>query len=32
MPGGTVEVRPVMDYEAVGSQAHSNETKAEAGR
>jgi hypothetical protein len=32
MPGGTVEVRPVMDYEAVGSQAHSNETQAEAGR
>jgi hypothetical protein len=32
MPGGTVEVRPVMDYEAVSSQAHSNESKAEAGR
>jgi hypothetical protein len=32
MPGGTVEVRPVMDYEAVGSEAHSNEAKAEAGR
>jgi hypothetical protein len=32
MPGGTVEVRPVMDYEAVGSQLHSNEAKAEAGR
>lgn len=30
MPGGTVEVRPVMDYEAVGSQVHSNE--AEGGR
>ena len=28
MPGGTVEVRPVMDYEAVGSQAHSNEAEA----
>ena len=28
MPGGTVEVRPVMDYEAVGSQVHSNEAKA----
>ena len=24
MPGGTVEVRPVMDYEAAGSQLHSN--------
>ena len=32
MPGGTVEVRPVMDYEAVGSQLHSNDAKAEAGR
>jgi hypothetical protein len=32
MPGGTVEVRPVMDYEAVGSQQHANEAKAEAGR
>jgi hypothetical protein len=32
MPGGTVEVRPVMDYEAAGSQAHTNESKAEAGR
>jgi hypothetical protein len=32
MPGGTVEVRPVMDYEAVGSQLHTNEAKAEAGR
>ena len=32
MPGGTVEVRPVMDYEAVGSELHSNEAKAEAGR
>ena len=30
MPGGTVEVRPVMDYEDVGSQAHSNEGRAEA--
>jgi hypothetical protein len=30
MPGGTVEVRPVMDYEAVGSQLHTNEAKAEA--
>ena len=28
MPGGTVEVRPVMDYEAVGSQVHSNEAEA----
>jgi hypothetical protein len=25
MPGGIVEVRPVMDYEARGSEAHSNE-------
>jgi hypothetical protein len=32
MPGGTVEVRPVMDYEAVGSQQHSNAASAEAGR
>jgi hypothetical protein len=30
MPGGTVEVRPVMDYDAIGSQQHSNEAKAEA--
>jgi hypothetical protein len=29
-PGGTVEVRPVMDYEAVGSELHSNEARAEA--
>ncbi len=28
MPGGTVEVRPVMDYEAVGSQVHSSEAEA----
>ena len=28
MPGGTVEVRPVMDYEAAGSQVHSNEAGA----
>ena len=28
MPGGTVEVRPVMDYEAIGSSAHSNESGA----
>ncbi|HEY1358423.1 MAG TPA: YciI family protein [Thermoleophilaceae bacterium] len=28
MPGGTVEVRPVMDYEAAGSQAHHNEAEA----
>jgi hypothetical protein len=28
MPGGKVEVRPVMDYEAVGSQVHSNEAQA----
>ena len=32
MPGGTVEVRPVMDYEAVGSELHHNEATAEAGR
>jgi hypothetical protein len=32
MPGGAVEVRPVMDYEAVGSDKHTNEAKAEAGR
>jgi hypothetical protein len=32
MPGGTVEVRPVMNYEAVGSELHSNEAGAEAGR
>jgi hypothetical protein len=32
LPGGTVEVRPVMDYEAVGSTQHSNESKAEVGR
>ena len=30
MPGGTVEVRPVMDYEAAGSEAHSNEAGATA--
>jgi hypothetical protein len=30
MPGGTVEVRPVMDYEAVGSEEHSNEAGATA--
>ena len=28
MPGGTVEVRPVMDYEAAGSTTHSNEAEA----
>jgi hypothetical protein len=28
MPGGSVEVRPVMDYEAAGSQVHSKETQA----
>jgi hypothetical protein len=28
MPGGTVEVRPVMDYEAVGSEVHANEAEA----
>jgi hypothetical protein len=30
MPGGTVEVRPVMDYETAGSEAHSNEAGATA--
>jgi hypothetical protein len=30
MPGGTVEVRPVMDYEAAGSDLHQNEARAEA--
>ena len=28
MPGGTVELRPVMDYEAAGSALHTNETEA----
>jgi hypothetical protein len=28
MPGGTVEVRPVMDYEAVGSAVHTNTAEA----
>jgi hypothetical protein len=28
MPGGTVEVRPVMDYEAAGSDVHRNEAEA----
>ena len=28
MPGGAVEVRPVMDYEAAGSEAHRNEAEA----
>jgi hypothetical protein len=32
MPGGTVEVRPVLDYEARGSELHHNEARAEAGR
>ncbi len=27
-PGGNVEVRPVMDYEAAGSEAHRNEAEA----
>jgi hypothetical protein len=30
MPGGTVEVRPVMDYEAAGSTAHRNEAEGAA--
>ena len=32
MPGGTVEVRPVMDYEGGGSELHTNEARAEASR
>jgi hypothetical protein len=28
MTGGSIEVRPVMDYEAAGSQVHSNEAGA----
>jgi hypothetical protein len=28
LPGGTVEVRPVMDYEAAGSELHTNEAEA----
>jgi hypothetical protein len=32
LPGGTVEVRPIMDYEAVGSELHHNEARAEASR
>ncbi|MGH3012529.1 MAG: YciI family protein [Gaiellaceae bacterium] len=28
MPGGTVEVRPVMDYEAAGSAVHTQEAGA----
>ena len=28
MPGGTVELRPVMDYEAAGSALHTNESEA----
>ena len=28
MPGGTIEVRPVMDYEAAGSSRHTNEAEA----
>ena len=32
MPGGTVEVRPVMDYEAVGSEVHTNEAQVEGQR
>ena len=28
MPGGKVEVRPIMDYEAAGSGAHSNAAEA----
>jgi hypothetical protein len=32
MRGGSVEVRPVIDYEARGSELHHNEASAEAGR
>jgi hypothetical protein len=32
MAGGAVEVRPVMDYEAAGSNVHTNEPRAEARR
>jgi hypothetical protein len=32
MRGGSVEVRPVMDYEAAGSQVHTNRAEAEAAR
>ena len=28
MPGGAVEVRPVMDYEEAGSEAHANTAEA----
>jgi len=28
MPGGVVEVRPVMDYEAAGSETHTNQAEA----
>jgi len=28
LPEGAVEIRPVMDYDAVGSEAHSNEAGA----
>jgi hypothetical protein len=28
MPGGTVEIRPVMDYESAGSEAHTSEARA----
>ena len=27
-PGGSVEVRPVMDYEAAGSETHTNQVEA----
>ena len=30
MPGGTVEVRPVMDYEAAGSTEHANRSGVSA--
>ena len=30
MLGGTVEIRPVMDYESAGSEAHTNEAGAAA--
>src|SRR5215218_11493083 len=31
-PGGSVEVRPVMDYEAAGSHVHTNRAETEAAR
>jgi hypothetical protein len=31
-PGGTVEVRPIMDYEALGSEVHHSGARVEASR